>query len=149
MSYRPHYVSGDWQAVCDACGKKFKASKLIKRWDGLMVCQADWEPRHPQDFVRAKADLQAPKWTRPESSDTFVPINYTRQVIDYVITLDSFYLGDSEHPVDTSTTSDVQYLSFGKFLADSSVTSETFSHTIVYGRQPVINGSEINTTTLG
>lgn len=72
MSYKPHYVSGDWNALCDVCGREFKASRLLKRWDGFMVCTTDWEPRHPQDFVRAKADLQAPKWTRPESQDMFI-----------------------------------------------------------------------------
>lgn len=39
-----------------------------------MVCKEDWEPRHPQDFVRAKADIQAPMWTRPEPQDTFIKI---------------------------------------------------------------------------
>ena len=79
MSYRPHYVSGDWNAVCDACGKEFKASKLVKRWDGLMVCKADWEPRHPQDFVRAKADLQAPVWTRPDNNGEYIgPVSVYR-----------------------------------------------------------------------
>lgn len=74
MSYKPYYLSGDHNAICDVCGREFKASRLVKRWDGFMVCREDWEPRHPQDFVRAKADLQAPQWTRPESKDMFVPI---------------------------------------------------------------------------
>jgi hypothetical protein len=148
MSYRPHYVSGDWQAVCDACGKKFKASKLIKRWDGLMVCQADWEPRHPQDFVRAKADLQAPKWTRPESSDTFVPINYTRPVSDSSSTLDSMSLLVTKVLADSSVNSEFSFLSVNKVLVSSSTTSETFSY-LITSASAVINGSAINTTTLG
>jgi hypothetical protein len=44
----------------------------MKRWDGLMVCKGDWEPRQPQDFVRGVADIQAPPWTKPEPSDTFI-----------------------------------------------------------------------------
>lgn len=42
-----------------------------------MVCEGDWEPRQPQDFVHGTADIMAPPWTRPESSDSFIPINYT------------------------------------------------------------------------
>jgi hypothetical protein len=37
-----------------------------------MVCDDDWEIRHPQDFVRGVADIQAPPWTRPEPADVFV-----------------------------------------------------------------------------
>lgn len=36
-----------------------------------MVCQEDYEPRQPQDYVHGVADIQAPPWTRPESSDLF------------------------------------------------------------------------------
>lgn len=36
-----------------------------------MTCSEDWEFRQPQDFVRGKADIQAPKWTRPEPINTF------------------------------------------------------------------------------
>lgn len=39
-----------------------------------MVCEDDWEPRQPQDFVRGVADYQAPPWTRPEQGDVFEPV---------------------------------------------------------------------------
>lgn len=71
MASFPHYDKGNWDALCDSCGRKFKASQLRLRWDGLRVCKEDFEIRHPQDFVRAKVDIQATPWTRPESSDTF------------------------------------------------------------------------------
>lgn len=67
---------GDWNALCDVCGFKFKASKLRKRWDGLMVCNVDYETRHPQDLIRVPKDTQAVPWTRPEPADTFIEINY-------------------------------------------------------------------------
>ena len=79
MSYRPRWDSGDWLAICDVCGRKFKASRLMKRWDGMMTCPDDWEPRQPQDFVRGVADFQAPPYTRPEPQDDFVEIKYTEQ----------------------------------------------------------------------
>lgn len=71
MSYKARYDKGDWKTICDACGRIFKATELRKRWDGFMVCEQDWEPRQPQDFVRGVADIQAPTWTRPENPNTF------------------------------------------------------------------------------
>lgn len=64
---------GDWNAICDECGRKFKASDLRLRWDGFRVCNGDWEPRHPQDFVRDIPNIQTPVWTRPQGGDVFVP----------------------------------------------------------------------------
>lgn len=75
MSYRPRYDKGDWKTSCDVCGRIFKATLLRRRWDGLMTCPDDWETRQPQDFVRGKADIQAPKWTKPESQDVFSSAN--------------------------------------------------------------------------
>lgn len=57
---------GNWNAICDQCGRKFKASMLKKRWDGLMVCHEDWETRHPQEFVRGRKDTGHVPWTRPD-----------------------------------------------------------------------------------
>lgn len=65
------YVPGNWNAICDVCAQKYKASELKKRWDGLMVCPNDWEARHPQDFLRAVPDRQAVPWSRPQTPDVF------------------------------------------------------------------------------
>lgn len=72
MAQWPNYQKGDWDAICDECGMKFKASELRKRWDGLMVDSRCWEPRQPQDFVKARLDKQAVPWSRPEASDSFI-----------------------------------------------------------------------------
>lgn len=85
MSYRPSYVKGDWKTVCDACGRLFKASQLKKRWDGVMVCEADYETRQPQDFVRGVLDTQAPPWVRPQVQDTFVAGSNTSSVAGVAI----------------------------------------------------------------
>ena len=66
-----YYSHGEFNAICDVCGSKFKASYLRKRWDGLMVCQDDFEQRHPQDFVRGVADIQMTPWSRVEQADVF------------------------------------------------------------------------------
>ena len=68
------YTLDDWNAICDVCGFKFKASQLRKRWDGAMVCKADYEERHPGDFLRARPDNQAVPWTRREQADRFVVV---------------------------------------------------------------------------
>ena len=62
-------ILGDWNAICDICGLKFKASELRKDWRGLMVCVRDWEPRHPQDFLRVRSDDPSVPWTRPQGND--------------------------------------------------------------------------------
>lgn len=64
---------GDWNAVCFQCGRKRKASTLQKHWQGYWVCPEHWEPRHPQDFVRAIKDVITPPWQQPYE-DTFVPV---------------------------------------------------------------------------
>jgi hypothetical protein len=68
------YAHGENNVICDRCGSKFKASQLRKEWDNLMVCSICWEPRHPQDFVKGKADQQVPPYSRPEQSDEFIPV---------------------------------------------------------------------------
>jgi hypothetical protein len=67
-----YYKPGDNNAVCDRCGRPFKASMLKKTWDGLWVCQRDWEPRHPQDFVKSVKDDQTVKISRPWTDPVFV-----------------------------------------------------------------------------
>ena len=59
---------GDWNAICDVCGFKFKASQLKKRWDNLMVCKEDFEHRHSMDFFKGKPDDPSVAWTRPEDT---------------------------------------------------------------------------------
>lgn len=63
---------GDWNAICDVCGFKFKASELRKRWDNLRVCKDDWELRQPQDFLKSRPDKQNVPWTRPDSDETAI-----------------------------------------------------------------------------
>lgn len=57
-------VLGDWNAACYECGRKRKASTLLKHWQGYYVCKEHWEPRQTQDFVRNIPDVQTPPWTQ-------------------------------------------------------------------------------------
>jgi hypothetical protein len=63
---------GDNNAVCFECGRKFKASQLKRHWQGYWVCEKHWEPRQPQDFVRAVPEKITPPWTQPMPADNFV-----------------------------------------------------------------------------
>ncbi len=67
-----YFKSGGWNALCDVCGHKFKSHELKKRWDGLMVCDADFEHDHPQKFLRVREDKIAVPWARPRPADLFV-----------------------------------------------------------------------------
>lgn len=58
---------GDWNAACSMCGRKRKASQMVKNWQGLYRCPEHNEPRHPQDFVRAVPDNQTVPWAQPET----------------------------------------------------------------------------------
>ena len=68
---RNHYVSGQFNVICDVCGKKIKAGEAKHRWDGFVVCKDDFEQRHPQDFVRARQDKITVPFTRPRPLDAF------------------------------------------------------------------------------
>ena len=68
-----HLILGNWNALCDSCGRKFKASDLKKRWDGLIVCEEDWEQRHPQDLLRVQREQISVPWSRPyPAQDTYI-----------------------------------------------------------------------------
>lgn len=71
MGSADHLVLGDYNAVCYECGRKKKASTLVKHWQGYFVCPEHNEPRHPQDFV-GKTPAQEPvPWSQPPS-DIFI-----------------------------------------------------------------------------
>ena len=88
---------GDWNAICDRCGFKFKASQLKEEWTGLQVCKECWEPRHPLDFERGIPDDPSVPWTRPDSDadtsatdvsgNTISTINSIQEVDDADVTL--------------------------------------------------------------
>lgn len=71
MTYRP----GDPWVICDRSGFKVRMSDTRKEWTGLRVRKEDWEPRHPQDYVRAVKDDQRVPDARPEPADTFLEAN--------------------------------------------------------------------------
>lgn len=69
-----YYKSGEFNLICDVCGKKIKAHESKHRWDGLVVCFEDYEQRHPQDFVRARQDKISIPFNRPRPTDIYVEL---------------------------------------------------------------------------
>jgi len=68
------FEAGQWNACCDRCGQEFKARQLRLEWTNLRVCYGNgtngcWQARNAQDFLRGKADRQAPPWVRPEPTE--------------------------------------------------------------------------------
>ena len=59
----------DPHMICDLCGMKYRKSQMRKNWKGQMVCSKDWEPRHPQDFVRSVPDGKAVRDARPRQTN--------------------------------------------------------------------------------
>jgi hypothetical protein len=65
------YKPGVWNVLCDVCGFKFKSDQIKQRWDGLLVCEHDWEPRHPQDLLRATEEHITVPFSRPDPALTY------------------------------------------------------------------------------
>mgnify|MGYP003342889622 CR=1 FL=1 len=137
MPYRPRYDKGDWIAMCDVCGRKYKASVLKKRWDGLMCCDDDWEIRQPQDFVRGIPDTQIAPWLRSEATNNFVAVTTAQPMTVY--------------PSVSNSTLQVQYI---EGPARQSVISYVTAFLSWVRKFPVspgareVNGSSINTNSI-
>ena len=66
MGRADYLAEGDWNAICWECGRKHKASTMLKHWQGYYVCPRCWEPRHPQDFVRGVTENPAAAWAQEQ-----------------------------------------------------------------------------------
>lgn len=76
MPVRNGWRPGDWLYQCQRCGFTKYASEIRQEWTGLRVCRTCWEPRHPQEFVRGKADdMTVPFANPPAESPHFLETN--------------------------------------------------------------------------
>ena len=63
----------DNSLICDRTGFKIRVSEGLRtEWDGKMVRAKSWEPRHPQDFIRARASDDSKGSPRPEPEDLYI-----------------------------------------------------------------------------
>jgi hypothetical protein len=76
VSRNPGYQAGSHWANCYSCGFQFRQEDLRKTWDNRWVCDEDWEPRHPQDFIRGiheKISVEQP--ILPDSTATTIDVS--------------------------------------------------------------------------
>jgi hypothetical protein len=67
------YRVGTWSVICDVCGFRFQNTEVKKRWDGLIVCNKDFETKHPQLTIRVpKEDTSVPFVREP--NDVFIEV---------------------------------------------------------------------------
>jgi hypothetical protein len=97
-----HYRPGGHYVIDDRTGLKIRATDARLEWNGGLVHRNDWEPRHPQDFVRSRRDKQTVAVTRPERIDQFIgPLNTSLtsdaaagDTVVSVVTSERFLAGD-------------------------------------------------------
>lgn len=85
MSYASnnYFKHGSYNVICDICGVKYKADEVRKRWDGLIVCKEDWEPDHPQKYLRVQSDPKQVPFIRSEPEDEFVDVCWAYEICAY------------------------------------------------------------------
>lgn len=70
----PGWKKGGHWIICDRTGMAIRAEDAKEEWTGSVVAKDVWEPRHPQDFLRAMEDDQSPKGlvrTEPQDSELY------------------------------------------------------------------------------
>lgn len=67
------FARGDWNIACSMCGRKRKASMMVRNWQGLFRCPEHNEPRHPQDYAKGVKDVMTVPFAQPET-DTFTAV---------------------------------------------------------------------------
>jgi hypothetical protein len=125
-------LGGDYNAICDRCGSKFKFSQLKLEWDGLYVCTANgcFENRQPQDYVKGVRDNMAVPVSRPDQPPVYIA--------DLIAT---------ETP--TITLSFIKYISRMLTVSVSSVASIIKTLYPFTPATKVLDGAAVNQTTLG
>ena len=129
MSKNWHFNPGDHNAICDSCGRKFKASDLKKRWDGLYVCSDDWEPRHSLDFVRSYPDKITVDWNRPQLPMVFNDVQGIYETVGFT---ESFSRSVAYHRAysDTINLYEVVLENETEYTADVAALSESGTMTL-------------------
>lgn len=63
---------GDHWMISDRSGRKFRASEMRREWNGKLVHESEWEPRHPQELARPRRRERPVKESRPRPLDTYI-----------------------------------------------------------------------------
>lgn len=139
MSFN-YYKHGDWNAICDRCGNKYKASQLRKEWTGHRVCYGPgtndcWEAKHPQLDIKSIPDKQTVPWTRPEPADDVkIGANVAYFDIETGVESGTYCTPVTRQPVADGGTAGCAEVGFDPALADDeAIPSGTFNVTDTIG----------------
>ena len=69
------YRDGDHAVICDRTGFRVYASQAKREWNGLLVREQSWEPRHPQDTIRGVPERSRVTDPRPRQANRFLGTN--------------------------------------------------------------------------
>jgi len=73
------YTPGGTRALCDVCGFEKPLRELKKRWDGMMVCTKDYDPKPPQySPPRVRPEGVPLPNARPDNQTDDIPNTTTR-----------------------------------------------------------------------
>lgn len=73
---KTYYKPGTYNACCDVCGWQYKADEMTVRYDGLFVCDADFETKHPLEYSRIVNDKQTVPIHSPDPEPIFIEVTY-------------------------------------------------------------------------
>jgi len=69
----PGWKKGSHWVICDRTGMAIREEDSKREWTGAVVAKEEWEPRHPQDYYRARQDDSSPKGlVRTEPTDVIL-----------------------------------------------------------------------------
>lgn len=60
---------GNWKVTCHVCGFWYPSSEIKKRWDGVLVCEKDYETRHPQTLIKVRGERAFPSFVSKDGPD--------------------------------------------------------------------------------
>lgn len=132
MGQADYLELGDWNAVCEMCGRKRKASTMVKNWQGGWRCPEHNEPRQPQDFVRATADVQRPPWTQPRPQHLYAARCTPNGITAYPgYAVPGCVIPNYVHPMFDADVVDIDDMSAAEISAGSFVTGTVYQITVL------------------
>ena len=69
---QPRYIPNDHWVQDSITGFRIRSSDAVEQWDGNVVHRDYAEPRHPQDYVRARKEEIAVENARPPVPEVFI-----------------------------------------------------------------------------
>ena len=157
MGHADYLRNGDWNAICDRCGSKFKFSQLKLEWDGLYVCTANgcFENRQPQDYVKGVRDDMAVPVSRPDQPNVFLDEIIVKQTPNVTLSMYIHYIV-TKYLINFSVLSTATLLvhRINNYINNAVSSIITPTLLVIYRPKPqqsakAINGSPIDVNTLG